>query len=775
MDRVAAPGTTRSVVITPERPSDARPTAAGAPEPVAERFLDPNTTITLIVAVASITACFGPAAPTGLLVVDVLYRAAAAALITYAGSRAARWTWVTIAAASLAAAHEWWQIPAALSLAIAVWATFMPRTRRRVGALVAGLAVQGLLHWTPFAFQGAPTLFAVAACLPLLVSAYRRSPANVRRHARLASLAVIGAAVVLMLPFLVSVALARSQVDAGVQRIRAAFGIGGVTSSDPSGDLREASSSIGLAHTLISGPWNLGSRLVPVVGQQQQALSDAADVARALGDEASDSVGASQSDAMVLRDGRIDLDRLRSTSAALVDMQRTLRDVRVHHPRASDVSPWVIGPIRGLIGDLDLGGRARSTVASTLQSTRAMPSLLGGDGARRYLVVLIDPSVSRGLGGVARAYAHVTAEDGRIRVADTAPIDDLDGGRPVKLTGPPGYLARYGVYDPASHPGDVTYSPDLGDVADVLRQLDRTATRSRPLDGVIVLDPAAIRTILQTTTAPRGTKRTPLTAVEAQRQLSGGGSGAAADARYAKVLRSTLDLLVTGSMPAPSDLVRAFRPLVVGGHVMIHSSHRDDQHFLQEAGLSREVTRSETSGDVIGVTSQSVRGDGLDPYLQRSTTVATTYQLSTGDTSKKVTITLRNGAPRGTTRQWISLYTPDRAIGANTAGDYLPIRWSKEAGTSVYSVFLDVPAGKQRSVTFGLAGHLVAGSRYALQVFDQPGAAKSTTTVKIVAPYPYRPVRSVGAAVRGKRAVASVGHGHQREVSVGFVARRRGE
>ena len=119
-----------------------------------------------IVAASAITAMFGPAAPTGLLVVDVVYRAAVGALVAYAGSRATRWTLVVVAAASLLAARDWWQVPAAASVIVAVWDSFQPRARRRAGALAAGLAVQGLLHWSSFAFHGAPTLCAVAVCVP---------------------------------------------------------------------------------------------------------------------------------------------------------------------------------------------------------------------------------------------------------------------------------------------------------------------------------------------------------------------------------------------------------------------------------------------------------------------------------------------------------------------------------------------------------------------------------------------------------------------------------
>src|SRR4029079_11504619 len=135
-------------------------------------------------------------------------------------------------------------------------------------------------------------------------------------------------------------------------------------------------------------------------------------------------------------------------------------------------------------------------------------------------------------------------------------------GEAVTLEGPAGYLERYGPYDPEQHVGDVTYSPDLGQVADVLGQLDATVTPERPLDGVVVLDPVALQTLFQATDAGGG--------VDFGR-LERAGTDDEQDARYAQGLQATLDTVLASPLPDPIGLTRAIAPLAEAGRLAMHS------------------------------------------------------------------------------------------------------------------------------------------------------------------------------------------------------------
>ena len=578
-------------------------------------------------------------------------------------------------------------------------------------------------------------------------------------------------ALVLTLPLVLSVLLARGRFDSGLDHARAGFGIGRAQSGDPAAELQQAADQLGGAHRIVAGPWNLGARLVPGVAQQQRALEFATATASDLASDGSGSVTASRSDELMLDHGRLDLAKVREASKALGTVEETLASVRQKVRDDRLHSPWLIGPTRQLVDDMDLDAAgARSGVHQALRTTEALPAMFGADGPRRYLVVLVDPSIARAQGGVAHAYAHVTVDDGEVTLEDSGPIEALDGGRSVELTGPSGYLNRYGAFDPAGHPGDVTYSPDLGDVATVLGQLDHTVTESKPLDGVIVMDPTALAKVMESTGTTGKASRS--AAAQVRTDLSGQGSDDVVDRRYARGLRGSLERVLGSSTVGPAELAARLGPLVDAGHLAMHSRHEEDQAFLRGARAAREIEPATPAEDVFGVTSQNVRADGLDRYLQRRTVVTASYDVATGATRKQVLVTLRNTAKSGTSRQWVSAYTPQSLVGVVVDGEYVPVRGSQEAGVNAFSTYVDVPAGKVRTVGILLFGQMEPGNRYRVRVFDQPGAARSSTSFNVRTPIGYRATRAENATMKGRSRSTVVPDGGHVEITVHFRPRR---
>ena len=723
-----------------------------------------STEIALIVAASALVATVGPAAPTGLVVLDVAYRAAVGALVAYAGSRAARWTWLVVAAGALVFAHEWWQLPAAAALVIAVVSTFDRHTSRRRGALVAGLAAQGLLHWSAFGSPSRQVLVAVATTVPLLASAYHRSPAFVRRRARIGALVVGVGLVVLAGPFLVTVVLARGEIQEGMSAARRGFETGASSGSNPSRELKQAAASIDRARRLVSGPWNAGARLVPGLGQQRVALSYASDVASELTAKAAEGVSTAGSGDLVLRNGRLDAHQVAAASTSFKAIGDALTDVepRFRDPRLDDT--WVIGPTKSLIDDLHSSVRGAGAHAhAALRAADGLPSLLGEGGRRRYLVLAIDPTVARGLGGVAGAYAHLTADGGKVTLDDSGSIQELDGGSRVRLDGPVGYLDRYGAYDPANHLGDVTYTPDLPDLLAVLSQVDHTVTRTRPLDGVVVVDGTSLAALAgDVGAADRSTSIAGLAA---------GGSDEEVGKRYAAALQTTLEQLLSTTTPDPAVFVRTLGPLARGGHLAMYSRHPDDERVLRSAGLTREI-RPPGPTDVIGVTSQSVRADGMDKYLVRATKVTTEYNVA-GTALSKVKITLQNTASKGSTRQWLTLYAGNDLVSARVNGKDFPIRTVDEGGALAISSFVDLGPGESKTLVYGVLGQLDQHGIYRTHVFDQPGPGQSSITYTVVTPSGYRATAIRNAARRSGRVVATVADGQQQDIAVSYAPGRQ--
>jgi Protein of unknown function (DUF4012) len=174
----------------------------------------------------------------------------------------------------------------------------------------------------------------------------------------------------------------------------------------------------------------------------------------------------------LLRDDRFDLDALDDVTAQAKGLVGELEAARaqIREVRGGPLEPGVDETRRWALERLDDAlGRARPLVA-TLD---ALPAAVGVDEPRRYLVVLTSPAGQRPSGGVPLAVREVVLEEG---VVDLRPGD---GGLAEAL-------------------GDVGTSAEFP--ATGRAWLRAAGGRGQPrLDGVIALDPLAMRMLLEAT------------------------------------------------------------------------------------------------------------------------------------------------------------------------------------------------------------------------------------------------------------------------------------
>src|SRR5829696_150767 len=206
---------------------------------------------------AGVAAGFAETSPAGLRLADVLLTGLFAALVSLAASRARRWSWLWISGVALAAAGGGpvWIGLAALAFLLAVLAILFERRTRVRGALVAGLAMQPLLHLPHEWFHGWSAIIVAVAVLPVLVSGYRRAHRTERRRARYGALAVFGLVVLAGAAYGAAGVLARSSLNAGVNDAEHALDlIRDGRTDEASAALEQAEDSFDKAETLLGGP-----------------------------------------------------------------------------------------------------------------------------------------------------------------------------------------------------------------------------------------------------------------------------------------------------------------------------------------------------------------------------------------------------------------------------------------------------------------------------------------------------------------------------------------
>jgi Protein of unknown function (DUF4012) len=128
-----------------------------------------------------------------------------------------------------------------------------------------------------------------------------------------------------------------------------------------------------------------------------------------------------------------------------------------------------------------------------------LPAFLGADGPRRYFFGAQNPAELRGTGGLIGAYSILTIDGGRFHFTHFTPIFSLSVRRPEDVPSPNADYARnYERFQRGRFWTAINVMPDFPSVSREILGGYEEATGER-LDGVIVADPFALASLLEST------------------------------------------------------------------------------------------------------------------------------------------------------------------------------------------------------------------------------------------------------------------------------------
>lgn len=698
----------------------------------------------VVVALATVAGAAAGAHPAGLRPADIVLTGGLAGLVTFAGSRSARWTWIVIAGVAAVAPST--ALPTSCAVAaviLAVASVVVDNRSPLIGAVVAGLSVQALLRMRPFAFHGAPSLVAAVAMSIVLVSAYLASPERPRRIVRRVALG-LGVLVVVALALGVVAGLqARSRIQKAVSQARS--GLDATQNGDQAGAMAQldaADSNFGKVADTVGAWWAQPARLVPIAGQQLAAVKTMADEGHALAHTAATGVATIDYNQLAVHGGTIDLARLRAAEEPL----RSAVDAIGHAEHSLDAieTDWLVPPLRDRYSQFENDLTTTLPVAENARDAVAIgPELLGGDGPKHYIVLLGTPSESRPLGGFVGNFAEVTADQGKLtltRAGRHTDIDDPQNQRGYTLT-PGSYLTRFTPYQVTRFFGNVGASPDFKEVANVTGQLYPQAFGD-PVDGVFYMDPYSLAALLDLTgsvTLP-GTGVT-LNSKNAAHELLID-QYQTFDTRPARVdfldaaTRLTFEKFTSGDLPKPARVANVMTPMIEQGHVLAFSPNPDAEALYQRLGLDGSFPPA-TNADALSVTESNAGANKLDAYMQRSMKYAATFRPDTGEVQSTLTVTLTNSAPadglpdivlanihdrpKGTNEMLLTVYTPLQVTGATTGdGTAAKVGGSDDFGLNSYTIPVDVPPGGAVTLQVAMDGFISPSPDYNLTLIRPP-------------------------------------------------------
>ena len=438
---------------------------------------------------------------------------------------------------------------------------------------------------------------------------------------------------------------------AGVERLTAAVSGGQADRARVAlADIQDATAAAA-GHT--DGPgWAVGA-VLPFVGDDVSAVRTVADVsdrvARDVLPGIVDASAAFSPDRLQPESGAISLAGLEKNAEPLAESNEALQDevARVDALRPEEMMDAVAAPVSELQTAL-----ADAVTVTDRAATAAdlLPTMLGGEGERTYLVLFQTNAEVRATGGIPGALAVITAKDGVVKLQRQGTARDLGG--PYATPVLPLTDDELAIFSDkiARYPADITFSPDFPRVAEIARAMWEEEKGQR-VDGVLATDPVALSYLLRGTgpiaIEDQGGVR--LTAANAADLLLNGvyldrPDRDAQNEYFADAATSVFDAVIAGQ-GAPRPLLDALVEAAGEQRLLVWSADDEEQQTLETTVLSGRLPVEPTGEPQIGIYLNDATGTKLDYYLDYDVSVEP-LSCTDGVQVQRVTVDLSSGVPK---------------------------------------------------------------------------------------------------------------------------------
>lgn len=466
---------------------------------------------------------------------------------------------------------------------------------------------------------------------------------------------------------------------------------------------------------------------------------------------------------VIYDDGAIDLDavdEIAAIAAALDDMVGGARAL-LADDRAVTLPPLgrAVERARSRLDSLAQVAEDAGTLAELL------PSFVGRDEPRRYLLALQSPSEARGGGGLIGVHGLLSAIDGRISLTEVGPIEDLGPRVARPVDAPREFAETYGPLSSLNDWRQANLSPNFPDTSEVLLNLYERV-RGERLDGVVAMDPIALGELTRGTgpiAAPGWNKE--ITSNSARRLLLFEiyRRFVHQERKQNAYLRALVDELWSRIESADVDavgLVEGFQAATRKHHIKIYSSDPDEQALLTDLGLTADPDT--VDGHLQMAFNNNNSGNKLDFFLHRtqdisielgsdgSARVTTSIEL-TNDLPKRgqravARAGVRTGLDFGHSRMSIHFLLPQGATGAHLTVDGERRRHftGRDSGAPMVWDIIEIApeATATVGVTYEIPADADADGRFLFTLWPQATARPDRYSLAVVGPDGHRTTRS---------------------------------
>nr|WP_264021443.1 DUF4012 domain-containing protein [Mycolicibacterium pyrenivorans] len=484
-----------------------------------------------------------------------------------------------------------------------------------------------------------------------------------------------------------------------------------------------------LAWNIVSGlPW-LGSPFK--TGQQvtEVVLGLASDVLRPAAD-----VGISISPDRLYRDGRVDVDLLRSQEPQLselsADATRLNREAgAITDPRYVSLMSDARTELQGQISSIT------SVIENTALAARLAPSMMGADGPRTYFMGFQTNAEARGTGGLLGGFGVLRFDNGVPSVDTLAPNTDLaDAIAPIDLGLE--FDQQYGYAEPFTDFRNSNLSPHFPYAAQIWKTMFAEQT-GIDVDGVIAIDPVALSYILGAVgpiTMPDGeiVSKDNVVKLTESTAYARFPTDQVARKQYLQDIANAVVTKITGTVKSPRQLLDALGKALSERRIAIWSAVPEDQKLLELTSLAHVIP--DGPAPYAAVVINNLGGNKLDYYLKTEIEYAADDckdETRASTVNVKLTNTVPNEplpdyvaaaaglspellieVPRGTNIASVRLFaTKDAELSAAILnGERVPAILNTERGHPVFEVQVIIPPGQSADISFQLSEPTVPGA-----------------------------------------------------------------
>jgi Protein of unknown function (DUF4012) len=513
-------------------------------------------------------------------------------------------------------------------------------------------------------------------------------------------------------------------------------------------DLRDAQAHLADAQKALDGAAATALRFLPIARQNVDALARVTDAMVEVVDAGL--ILKSQTDDFegdpLFAGGSVDPGVLSSLDESLEVQAQTLTELETS--LLDGRNGWLLPPLWGVfestlerVAPLADGAR-NGTLAMDL-----VEPMLGGDGDRTYLVVLLNNAEQRGAGGLPSGAGVLKASGGRISLGEFHQAKVMRGGLPYeKVDAPADFVRRWGRYGADTTLWvNSTMSPDTTDVAEVVSEIAAKRT-GESFDGVVFADPTGLGSLVEPNaelTAPGGLT---VRGKELSDYVMSGAYDELGDAQRVRketlvdLGRATFARAVDEGFSSVKKLERVGDALR-GGHLRVVSFQAEEQRRLDRLDVSGRLTPP--TGDALLVTTQNTGADKLDYWARRFIDHQCSIQDALAHCSTRVRLTNEvpgglssyvANEPYGLLRNYLEVYVPAtaRITGATRDGEPVPVTTEEQSGYTSVGHSVQIPRGE--STVMKVRYTLALESPYSFVLLPQPLAHDAQVRVGLEVP-----------------------------------------